>query len=61
MDSERGVVHISIRFPHEIAETIRRLAQEHDRSINGEVVRAIREYITRQQKQRTQDGEGEQP
>ena len=57
MDTERGVVHISIRFPREIAATIRRLAQEHDRSINGEVVRAVREYIRRQQKQRKQEGE----
>lgn len=51
------MVHISIRFPREIAEAIRRLAQEHDRSINGEVVRAVREYITRQLRQRKREGE----
>ena len=59
MDTERNVVHISIRFPRELADAIRRLAKEHDRSINGEVVRAVREYITRQQQQPMRDGEGE--
>jgi predicted transcriptional regulator len=50
MDTKRDMVHISIRFPREIAEALKRLAQEHDRSVNGEVVRAVREHITRQQK-----------
>jgi predicted transcriptional regulator len=57
MDTEREVVHISIRFPREVAEAMRRLAREHDRSINGEVVRAAREYIARQQQQRPREGE----
>ena len=61
MESERGVVHISSRFPRELAETLRRLAQEHARSINGEVVRAVRADSMRQHKPRTQDGAGEQP
>jgi hypothetical protein len=61
MDTERDVVHISIRFPREVAEAMRRLAREHDRSINGEVVRAAREYIARQQQQRPRQREGEQP
>jgi predicted transcriptional regulator len=57
MSTEQDVVHISIRFPSELADAIRRLAKEHDRSINGEVVRAVREYIMRQQKPRKQEGE----
>ena len=57
MNTEQDVVHISIRFPSELADAIRRLAKEHDRSINGEVVRAVREYITRQQQQRECEGE----
>ncbi len=57
METERDVTHISIRFPREIAEAMRRLAQEHDRSINGEVVRAVREYLARQQMQQQQEGE----
>ena len=58
MSTERDEVRISIRFPREVAETMRRLAREHDRSINGEMLRAAREYIARQQKQ---PREGEQP
>jgi predicted transcriptional regulator len=52
MSTERDAVRISIRFPREVAETLRRLAQAHDRSVNGEMVRAAREHIARQQKRR---------
>jgi len=52
MSTERDEVRISIRFPRAVAEALRRLAQAHDRSINGEMVRAAREYIARQQKRR---------
>ena len=57
MCTERETIPITIRFPREVAEAMRRLAKEHDRSINGEMVRAAREYIARQQQKR----EGEQP
>jgi non-homologous end joining protein Ku len=57
MDAERDVVHISIRFPREVAEAMRRFAREHDRSINGEMVRAAREYIASQQKKRQREAE----
>jgi hypothetical protein len=57
MDAERDVVHISIRFPREVAEAMRRFAREHDRSLNGEMVRAAREYIASQQKKRQREGE----
>jgi hypothetical protein len=50
MSTERVTIPLTIRFPHEIAEAMRRLAKEHDRSINGEMVRAAKEYIARQQK-----------
>jgi hypothetical protein len=52
MHTERDAVRISIRFPREVAEALRRLAKEHDRSVNGEMVRAAREYIARQQQNR---------
>jgi predicted transcriptional regulator len=41
---ETPIINISIRLPAEIAEQLRRLAKEHDRSLNGEIVRALREY-----------------
>jgi hypothetical protein len=50
MDTKREMVHFSIRFPREVAEALKRLAQEHDCSINGEVIRAVKEHIARQQK-----------
>jgi hypothetical protein len=48
MSTERDEVRISIRFPREVANAMRQLAREHDRSINGEMIRAAREYIARQ-------------
>jgi Arc-like DNA binding dprotein len=32
-------------IPAEIAEPMRRLAKQHDRSLNGEIVRALRVYV----------------
>ena len=43
---------ITIRIPAEIAEAMRRLAKQHDRSLNGEVVRALREYAERHKDER---------
>jgi predicted transcriptional regulator len=39
---------ITIRIPAEIAELLRKLAKQHDRSLNGEIVRALREYTEKQ-------------
>lgn len=47
--SEPPIINISIRLPAEIAEQLRRLAREHDRSLNGEIVRALREYAEKYQ------------
>lgn len=35
---------LTVRLPAEIAEKMRRLAKAHDRSLNGEIVRALRDY-----------------
>ena len=43
---------ISIRFPAEVLEAIRTLAQDHERSFNGEVIWALREYVEREGKAR---------
>lgn len=50
MDKQQDEVKISLRVPPALAEAMKRLAREHDRSLNGELVRAIREYITRQER-----------
>ncbi len=41
---------ITIRFPLDVLEAIRQLARGHDRSFNGEVVWALREYAKRHSK-----------
>ncbi len=47
MDRQSLETKITIRIPAEIAEMLRRLAKQHDRSLNGEIVRALREYTER--------------
>ena len=44
MDEQPAITNITSRLPAAIAEALRRLARQHDRSLNGEIVRALREY-----------------
>jgi predicted transcriptional regulator len=44
MRETHSTTSITIRIPAEIAELLRRLATQHDRSLNGEIVQALREY-----------------
>jgi predicted transcriptional regulator len=56
MDTSKDETHITVRIPAEVAEAMRRLAKQHDRSLNGEIVRAMREFIEKhQQGQEKQD------
>lgn len=49
---ERGTERrISIRFPLDVLSAIRRLAKQQERSFNGEVIWALREYAQRQEQQ----------
>ncbi|HET8909411.1 MAG TPA: Arc family DNA-binding protein [Ktedonobacterales bacterium] len=56
MDEKPAITNITIRLPAAIAEVLRRLAKQHDRSLNGEIVRALREY-TEQHRGEQQKGE----
>ncbi len=47
MSEKQPSTSITIRIPTDIAEMLRRLAKQHDRSLNGEIVRALREYAER--------------
>jgi len=40
----------SVRIPADLLTAIRKLAKEHQRSINGEILWALRHYINLQQK-----------
>jgi predicted HicB family RNase H-like nuclease len=44
VDKQERETRITVRIPAEIAEVLHRLAKQHDRSLNGEIVRALREY-----------------
>ncbi|HEX5440051.1 MAG TPA: Arc family DNA-binding protein [Ktedonobacterales bacterium] len=51
-DEKPAITNLTIRLPAEIAAALRRLAKQHDRSLNGEIVRALREYIQYAEKQK---------
>jgi hypothetical protein len=46
-DAPKSERHISIRFPLDVLEVIRKLAKKHERSLNREVIWALREYAER--------------
>ena len=46
-NTEKGERRISIRFPWDVLAAIRALAKKHERSFNGEVIWALREYAAR--------------
>jgi hypothetical protein len=47
MSEKQPSTSITIRIPTDIAALLRRLSTQHDRSLNGEIVRALREYAER--------------
>jgi predicted transcriptional regulator len=51
MDAEQREIKVTIRIPAEIAARMRQLAKRNDRSLNGEIVRALREYVEHHQEQ----------
>ena len=46
-NTEKGERRISIRFLWDVLAAIRALAKKHERSFNGEIIWALREYIER--------------
>jgi hypothetical protein len=40
---------IQVRFPPDLWEALKTLAEKHERSFNGEVLWALREYIQREE------------
>jgi len=46
-NAQKGERRISIRFPLDVLAALRSLAKQHERSFNGEVVWALREYVER--------------
>jgi len=46
-ETSKGEQRISIRFPLEVLAAIRALAKQHERSFNGEIIWALRDYARR--------------
>ena len=55
MDTEKEA-RITIRFPSDLMEDIKQLAKTEARSINSEVVFALREYVKQKRKEIKRDG-----
>jgi hypothetical protein len=54
--ASKGERRISIRFPLDVLDAIRTLAKQHERSFNGEVIWALREYMERHQRHQGHKG-----
>jgi hypothetical protein len=53
--SGKGERHVSIRFPLDVLDALRKLAKQHERSLNGEVIWALREYAERHTSQQERE------
>ncbi len=47
MDKKQHEIRITVRFPASLIEQLRLLAKSETRSLNGEIVQAVREYLER--------------
>ena len=45
-----AITNINVRFPPELAAQVKQAAQEEGRSINSEILWAVRDYLTRRQR-----------
>ena len=43
-------VNINTRYPPDLLEELRKLAVAHERSLNGEIVWALRQFVEQQKK-----------
>jgi len=50
MDTQREDIRITLRMPAEVAEGRNLSAHENDRSLNGESVRALRDYLAKRKR-----------
>jgi predicted transcriptional regulator len=51
---------LTVRFPVDDLEAMRRLAKENHRSLNSEIVHAVAEYLRRQDAEQGKRQQGEQ-
>ncbi len=51
MEKKNNEQRISIRFPQDVLEAIRKQAKEHERSFNGEVIWMLRQMLKQNKKE----------
>lgn len=51
MNKKQTEQRISIRFPQDLLEAIRKRAKEHERSFNGEVIWMLRTLLNQEKKE----------
>jgi len=49
---------LTIRLPAELLKDMRELAQEHTRSLNGEILVALRDYVRRNKPEQKGESKG---
>jgi len=50
MEKHHVEVKITLRMPADVAEGMKQSAHVNDRSLNGEIVRALREYLAKRKR-----------
>jgi Arc-like DNA binding domain len=56
---KEAMIAINTRYPNDLLDTLRVLAQQHQRSLNSEIVWALQDYISRQRQCRKEETEGD--
>lgn len=51
MDGKRKTVVLNVRLPAEIHEELSALSSEEDRSLNGQIVHALRQWLAARRRQ----------
>jgi len=59
MEQQQQEVKMTLRLPASVAEALRHLAEEHERSLNGEIIWALKAYIQEQESKKDKN-KGEQ-
>ena len=49
---EKPIKSVTIRIVVDLLEDMRTIARAHDRSLNGEIITALRDYVTRHKRAR---------
>jgi hypothetical protein len=58
MRQKRDEHPIQVRFPPDVHAALRQLAQQHERSFNGEVIWGLRQYMAQQDQEQLTERAG---